>query len=497
MFERIKARRVRYLVEARQQQILLDMLNEDRFKKRLEDPDESEWQSLGKPSDKTLTEQESEHLRDQAIRFYYRNPHARNIIRLFEKYIVGRGFQITPEADDPKIKAYWEEFWRINKMALKKKEIVRRTMRDGESFRRYFVKERMLIMRFMNPAKVKEPDTKEANGVVGNASHGIETKRDDIEEVLAYWYKGKRILAEDVQHNKILVDSDVKRGRSILEVFADYLAMYDRWLKDRMKLNMVRSIVALIKKVSGTPAQTANIVSAQDTTQRKAPDGTPYQKAPEGVSIFTTNKGVEYEMKSPNLQAGDVANDGRAIRLYISAGSGLPEFMVTSDSSNSSYSSTMVAEGPAVMEFEDWQDYFAEVFQEIYTKVIETGIVKNKIPARISVETEEVNIDPETGEVKTTTKKETIDTPTTAKIVFPELVARDILKETQALIQQNNQGWISGHTASARLDLTYDDEQKLIRQETDQFKTEDDEHDHGEGEFDQLRRDQTQTGGTE
>ena len=202
-------------------------------------------------------------------------------------------------------------------------------MRDGECFIRFFKERGKVSIRFMLSQLVADPEDKKSTSAKVSISSGIETSVNDIEEVKAYWYKNKRIPAEEIMHIKILVDSDVKRGRSLLEPIIDYLWMYRDWLKDRMKLNKVRATVALIKKVTGTPTQTANIKSANETTTKTNPDGTAKQKAPVGVSVFTTNKNVDYELKSPNLQASDVQHDGRTLILAISAGVGLPEFMVS------------------------------------------------------------------------------------------------------------------------------------------------------------------------
>jgi len=62
------------------------------------------------------------------------------------------------------------------------------------------------------------------------------------------------------------------------------------------------------------------------------------------------------------------------------------------------------------------------------------------------------------------------------------------VKETQALILQNNQGWASGHTASAELGRDYDVEQELLLEEmedeADEIVSRDDpeneDDDHGE-----------------
>lgn len=330
MFEGMKARTLEQKIRIQRLEIEETLLKDlTQGNTILPESDSAEWQTLGKETEKELDTRDAETLREQAIKTYYKNGHGRNIIRLFEKYVVGRGFQIIPESVEPEVKEYWDEFWKINKMDLRKKEIVRRTMRDGEAFLIYFEKEKNLSVRFMNPDHIADPDDSIKRD--GSTTFGIETDKDDIEKVLAYWYKGKRLDTEDVaiQHLKILVDSDVKRGRSYYEPLLQNLAYYNTWLKDRMKLNKIRATLGIIKRVKGNPTTAANIKTAQDTTDKLNADGTPMQRAPEGVSVYTANQGVDYEMMSPNMQASDVRYDGRAILLAIAAGSGLPEFMIS------------------------------------------------------------------------------------------------------------------------------------------------------------------------
>ena len=431
--------------------------------------DEADWMLLGEDSaNRILGTEDQDKLKSQVTKAFYKTPHGRNIIRLFEKYVTGRGFSLTPKSTLEEVELVWNEFWKQNRMELKKKEIVRRTMRDGECFIRFFKEQGKVSIRFMISQLVKDPEDRKTTGANTIISSGIETSADDIERVLAYWYKEQRIPAEEVMHIKILVDSDVKRGRSLLEPIIDYLWMYRDWLKDRMKLNKIRATVALIKKVKGTPTQAANIKGDQETVNRLNPDGTPKQKAPVGVSVITTNQNVDYDLKSPNLQASDVQHDGRTILLSIAAGIGLPEYMITSDASNGNYSSLMTAEGPAVMEFQDWQDFFALYFEEMFTLVIETAITASLIPEsemRTTKEYVKVEGRPE----QQVEKKEIIPTITECSITFPDIVGRDIGAETTAIITQMREGLCSMQTASARLDLDYEDEQEFIKQEAEEF----------------------------
>ena len=436
-----------------------------RDQKTLEDVDEAEWTDTGQ-DEKRLTAQDYINLRDQAQKLYNTNVHARNIVRLGEKYVVGRGFAVTPKSTLEDVKDYWDNFWKVNKMAKRKKEIMRRLLRDGELFIRYFKKDGVDIIRFMNPALVKEPDDGDkAEGAIGSTTHGIETDHEDIETVLAYWYNGVRVPAEDVDFHKIFADSDEKRGRSWLEVVAQDLAYYEKWRKDRIKLNTVRAAVGLVRTVKGSPTQTANIADGYRTTKRVAPDGSYLARAPEAVSMWTVNQGVDLEMMSPNLQAADVQHDGRSILLAVAAGAGLPEYMVTSDSSNANYASTMVAEAPGIREFYDWQDYAKSIFSDMFERIIGNAVADGTIPAKETRPTTELKTDETTGQERFEEVEETVDTEIDADIVFPELVHRDVEIETKAYTLQKQNNWISDRTAQIRLDLDPDEENEQIRKE--------------------------------
>ena len=205
MFERAKTRIIEGKIRLQEAQTDLDNLNSIRPVTESNnyvtpEADEADWRLLGSNSEKGLDSTDQESLREQAIKTYYKDSHGRNIIRLFEKYVAGHGFKIDPMSTVPAVKEYWDEFWKVNKMSLRAKEIVRRSMRDGETFLRYFEgdnKETMLKVRFMNPALVTDPE-KRLDNTDTKVSDGIETNPEDIEEVLGYYYKNDYIKAEEV-----------------------------------------------------------------------------------------------------------------------------------------------------------------------------------------------------------------------------------------------------------------------------------------------------------
>ena len=441
---------------------------ESSYLDALRDTDESNWTSLNVKDNRELPEAARVSLIDQADLMYYRNGHFRNIIKLFVKYTVGRGFQILPDCIDPIVKEFWDNIYDINRMKKRAKETVNRLHRHGEVFiRRFPQKDGTTLFRFMDPRLIRDPK----EGANEHTTYGIETDPDDIENILYFYYDGEKIPAEEVIYEKIDVDSNVKRGRCKCEPIMEELAMYKGWMRDRMKLNKLRSMVGIVRKVTGSPTQVQNIANQNQTTKRIAPDNSSYMRSPEGISMVTVGKNVDWDFKTPNLQAADVQNDGRALLLEISAGVGLPEYMVTSDASNSNYASTMVAEAPGVQEFVDAQESVEWVFQQMFFWSISWAIECGVIPENIDTTETVMETDPVTGLPISIEKTKREKTKKTCTIVFPEIVHRDILQETNALILQIQNGLCSERTASGKLDHDYEVEQKQIKieqQEKDQ-----------------------------
>jgi len=357
------------------------------FSNAVEDPDEDQWDNVmdvGKDG-RTLVPEKYYDMIAKCRELYRTNLHARAIIRNFVKYIIGRGMTFKPNAklsdeEVKKVNDYWALFCRTNKMGKRFKEIVKRVFRDGESILRFFSGDEngedadVPRVRFIEPTIVKDPE--------GNHSFGIQTDEDDVETVLNYLVVDENgrldevIPADEVLHFKLDSDSDVKRGIPLHQITWKRLRRYDTWLEDRIILNKIRTAVALLKKIPGlTAAKASSIVSNTRTSQGTDPrtGETINRKRIRGGGIFHVPAGVDYEFLSPNVDAKDVAVDGRAILLSIAAGVEQAEFMVTADAGNANYGSTMQSEAPAIRGFEDYQSSFAEDFEEVWVKVMEYG----------------------------------------------------------------------------------------------------------------------------
>jgi hypothetical protein len=431
---------------ARNDRLLLENVNtrfEEAAKAVIPDNDQFE-NALVATADRELDETSGEALRDNARIASLKSTHMRGYLGSLGRFVVGVGPTFTAQVENEETQAnaaaWWALFGKLNKWNDLEDEIPHRTWRDGETFTRFFVQDGegppedwepdanlvsrlpgfsmedvqppdvpdgMTFLRLIPPEQIRDPDNK--------VSHGILTAKRDVVTPLAYIWAPKDkieevIPAREIQHIKINVDQDVKRGRSQLEVLLKRNTQYEQWLGYRIVLNLVRSAVVLIKKITGaTATQVAAIKDKWASTESTTTQTNSSKMLKPGSTVHATG-GIEYDMLSPNLQATDAQHDGRSILLSEAAGTGLPEYMFTGDSSNANFASTMVSESPAVREFQRWQDFYEPYFRDIYRRVMVNGAEANQI--------------------KGLTAKEAMAMPIT--VTWPPLLSRDELKHTQA-----------------------------------------------------------------
>lgn len=410
------------------------------------DPDMKGWSLVAGQTGrfdepKTISPGDLDALRIESQKSFYRDPYGRNIINTYVKFIIGRGIIIDFKEKDEDalllIMGWWNKFAGLNRWFSLQREVVIRSLRDGEAFIRRFPMpgDTPLVLRFIDPEKVNSSDLK--------ASYGIETDPTDVENIIAYYVQHgmsldrDKIPAEDVVHIKMGVDRNVRRGRPLLESMLPFITLYKKWLDTRMVLNIVRTSVALVRHVKGSPTNLANLRSATASqSTRKETDRT---KMLRSGTIITATPGVEYDMLSPNLDARDAAQDGRTILLALAAAAGLPDVFVTADFANSNFASTVVSQNPAIRLFEEHQQLYSEVFSQIIKWALDDGVEKGEIPAA-------ANLDHD--------------------ISYPPLLKRDLLNEVNAWEKMIDLQLSSRRTASLNLGIDPDQEKKMMAEET-------------------------------
>lgn len=245
-----------------------------------------------------------------------------------------------------------DEFLVVNDWHDRQQEIVRRLDRDGEVFLRYFPDPAgMTQVRFIEPDQVAAPH--EATGE-GAANQGVLTDDRDVETVLGYYVDGRLIDAEEIQHRKANVDRNVKRGLPLYTPVRENLRRAEKLLRNMSVVAEIQSAIALIRKHrSATRAGVEQFVADRSAASRTDRSGRTTRVTEYGPgTILDAPAGLEYDFPATGIDAASYVAILQAELRAIAARLVMPEFMFTSDASNASYSSTLVAEGPAEKMFQ-------------------------------------------------------------------------------------------------------------------------------------------------
>lgn len=382
---------------------------------------------FGEP-ERELNPWDRKELQAQAMRSYEENPLAGNGVDTLGELIMGSGVEF--ESGNETAKKTWKEWKKRTKFQKKEDEIPRRLIRDGEVFIRIFGEGDGTELRFVDPENVQEPS--ESSMPEESWTNGVITRADDVETILGYWVvinrkQGtvERVDVKDMIHEKIGADSTSKRGRSLLRRSLRYLKRLEKKQEYQHILMEMRLAIAFTQKIDAAPTDLAVFGNSNAATEV----GQDYTKAFKAGTIVQTNKGVEYEFKSPQLDAGDVVALFREDKLMAAAGMGTPEHIMTMDAQNANFASTLAAESPFIRKGQWWRDTLAPIFEEIYQRV--------------------------TGDKD-------------AQVSWPRMEVRDFAQDATAVVALTGASIISDITAQERLGFdTEIEEERLGKQKQD------------------------------
>lgn len=342
-------------------------------------------------------------VRDQMRKLLEDNEFAINAQENRISYIVGSGHKYTavakdddaevPEEKIAAVQGVIDDFCKENQWHKRQQEIVRRKDRDGECFLRFFPDlQGKLRVRFVEPSQVKTPADRQGKS---NETFGIVTEPDDVETIQVYWIDDRRVEAHDIQHRKANVDTNVKRGLSLFYPIRHNLSRAANLLLCMAEVAKVQAAIAMIRKHTGatgagitqTLAADAD-VSIHSTTTGKTKDLRHYAPG----TILDVPKAVDYEFPIAGIQAATFVAIVQAELRAAASRLCMPEFMLTSDASNANYSSTMVAEGPAVKIFQRLQwDMIVEdleVLDRVLQEARDAGTIAEDLLEKIEITAE-------------------------------------------------------------------------------------------------------------
>jgi hypothetical protein len=104
------------------------------------------------------------------------------------------------------------------------------------------------------------------------------------------------------------------RGSSDRQPLLPWLRRYRDWLENRVRLNKFKTAFLWDVTVQGRPGQ------AEALRKKKFR----YKTPPEPGSIIVHDDAETWQAVSPKIEAWDASADGKAIRLMVAAGAGIP-----------------------------------------------------------------------------------------------------------------------------------------------------------------------------
>lgn len=328
-----------------------------------------------------LTEYGLKLLRDKSRHQCHYNEFAINAVENRVSYIVGKGMKTTavrkngkpgqPASKDPlagQVQAVIDEFQSRERWGERQQEIVRRGDRDGEAILRFFhVGQGRAAVRYVEPEHLKDPNNRP------QSRFGVETSEEDVEDIRGYWIIENPdrsmipvfVKADEVVHLKLNVDQSAKRGLPTFLPVRKNLDRAEKLLQNMSILATVQSTYAVIRKHKN---YSAAAIAAFQQGQADTSYNNPFTNQTQFVqrrlpgSIIDTTEGTDYEFPAAQVNAGALVQILQAELRAIASRLVMPEYMLTSDASNNNMASSLVAEAPAVKNFERLQSFYANRF---------------------------------------------------------------------------------------------------------------------------------------
>jgi len=420
----------------------------------LYDADGTRWNLLGGdglrgsgPGAAFADEQQLAEIRAQCRGLAVSNEFAINGHENRISYIVGSGHtyrvaarsgQAAPEQLLRRAQAVLDDFTRQSKWHKRQQEIVRRRDRDGECFLRFFAApDGTTQVRFVEPGQVATPAERAGDPA---ASFGIQTDPRDVETVVAYYVDGRPVAAAEIQHRKANVDANVKRGLPLFFPVLKNLRRAEKLLRNMSVVAEIQSAIAIIRKHrAATAAGLEQFVQGQADLSVTSPatGRTSHFKRYAPGTVLDAIAGTDYEFPAAGIDASRYVTVLQAELRAIASRLVMPEFMLSSDASNANYSSTLVAEGPAVKMFDRLQHDMIEDDLEVMWRVVASAVAAGRLPGEALAAVD-------------------------IRAIPPTLAVRDRLKDAQADQILLRNGAMSVQTMAMRHGLDPEQEQQLI-----------------------------------
>lgn len=368
-------------------------------------------------------------LHNQCYEAWNANPLAAAIIEMTTSFVLGKG--VLVEAANSNVQRVLMEFWHdpANRMEERVYNLCQELALYGEIFVRFFVNryDGTVKMRTIDPSLIDQiecdpedietprrfhrriPGTLTSDMQLATTLSTDKANEQPLELAGEWFQAGTEVVQFAI--NKV---SHAKRGRSDLATLLPWLRRYKDWLTDRVRINKYKGAFLWDVQLAGADKKTID---------RKRME---YSYPPEPGSVIIHNENEKWHAVQPGINAEDAKEDGRAIKLMVAIGAGLPEHYL-SDGAQGNRATAAEMGLPTLLKFQRRQQVMRHMLRVILDRVISEAQKAGRLNP---------NID------------------THYDIVFPEIDVADHQTQAMALNQLANglsvarqQGWVSDETA--------------------------------------------------
>lgn len=320
------------------------------------------------------------------------DPHAVSIVRTEVDYTVGTGMQYSCSVD--KVEEVLKDFDRRNKLSRRVPNMVRNRTIYGEHYFFLFVDKKTGDIHLRDRTKPydirsikthsEDAETRLAYGRIKNdvkATLGAGEKYDWFADVDYFDQKsmpgGQSVkgLGTRLRDNKLVYmckegPSFSSRGKPVMYPILRYLKYYEDFITDRIILNHERTKVVWVRKVMGN---------------RGIPGGRAV-RGPVGGQILTETPQIEWRIENASINASDVTEDGRLMRLAIASNMGSPEHIIFQDPSQQVYASIRTSETPFSQRIGGQQKANADDMEAIFRVQVREKVKSGTLPPKVETE---------------------------------------------------------------------------------------------------------------
>ena len=352
-----------------------------------------------------VSEQQLAMIRAQARVIAYMNPNAAGFLNGLTSYVIGNGYNYTvkakktsgiPDEAIEQIQEFINEFIEDNSWTEMEQEIFLRSRRDGEAFIRMFPQEDgKMIIRTVEPEQIFQPGQSSYDW-----SYGIQTDPDDVFDIKAYHVHylapggehdatdrmGEVVDAKNIVHIKVNVERAIKRGLS--DFSYDTLDAFQQAGKLRRNLGegaAVQAAIAAIRQhdaASSSQVETFVQAAIDYSTSGMGGRQQDYQRMEAG-SFLDIPKGMNYITPPGSANSGGHLEIMGALLRAAGNRHNAPEWMVSSDASNTNYASSLTAESPFLRNCLRLQKFYERPFLRVIKSALECAIKAGKLPKGI------------------------------------------------------------------------------------------------------------------